>query len=345
MDRYFFVVSGELESLPFAELGAILESESINYRVIDTLDQVIILECSNDPCKVIARRAAYTHICCKLIFCCEANIFDIKSYVRDISFRDFLVGKSSFSVRIRRIKQSSPHIDTIELAKLLGKNILESVKNIKVDLKNPDISFYGVLTGEEFVFGVCKAEINRGAFNLRATHLRPYMHPSSMSPFLSRLLVNLSRTRSGNIFYDPFCGAGGILIEAALVGCRVIGSDINPQMIKGTMYNLRHYGLKANALFVADARCVRILEADSISTDPPYGISSSTMGSPLKKLIYEFIENIPSMLRRGCYAVVVTPTWVPIEEFIESIGLKLAEVYLMRVHKSLIRKITIFRNI
>jgi len=345
MEQYFFVVSGELESLPFAELRAILESEHINYRVTDTLDQVIILECSRDPCKVIARRAAYTHVCCKLIFCCEANVFDIKSCIRDISFSDFLAGKSSFSVRIRRIKHSSPHIDTIELAKLLGKNILENVENIKVNLKTPDISFYGVLTEEEFVFGVCKAEINRGAFNLRATHLRPYMHPSSMSPFLSRLLVNLSRTRSNHIFYDPFCGAGGILIEAALVGCRVVGSDISPRMIRGAIFNLRHYGLKINALFIADARRIRILEVDSISTDPPYGISSSTMGSPLKKLICEFIENVPSMLRKGNYAVVATPIWVPVEEFIASSGLKLVEVYLMRVHKSLIRKIAIFKNI
>jgi len=345
MGQYFFVVSGELESLPFAEIKAILESENINYRVIDTLDQVIILECSDNPCKIIAKRAAYTHVCCKLIFYCEANIFDIESRIKDLSFDGFLTGKSSFSIRVKRIKQSSPHISTIKLAKHIGKNILKDVKNIKVDLETPDISFYGVLTGEDFIFGVCEAEIDRGAFNFRATHLRPYMHPSSMSPFLSRLLVNLSRARNNSIFYDPFCGAGGILIEAALIGCRIIGSDISPKMVKGAMYNLRHYGLNVNALLVADARHARILKVDSISTDPPYGISSSTMGSPLKKLIYEFIENIPSMLKKGGYAVVATPIWVPTEEFIVSSGLKLVEVYLMRVHKSLIRKIIIFRNI
>jgi len=345
MSEYFFVVSGELESLPFAELRAILESEDIEYKIIDVLDQVIILKCSSDPCKVVAKRAAYTHVCCKLLFCCEANIFDINSCIKDIPFDSILDGKSSFLVEVKRIKQYSPHINSVKLTELLGDNILRSLgRKIKVDLTNPDVYFYGVLTEENFVFGLCMAKIKRGEFNLRATHLRPYMHPSSMSPFLSRLLVNLSRARANSIFYDPFCGAGGILIEAALIGCRVIGSDVSAKMIRGAMYNLKHYGLDVNALFIADARLITISKVDSISTDPPYGISSSTMGSPLRKLIYAFIENVPSLMKKGSYMVVATPLWIPLEEFAEDFGLKLVESYLMRVHKSLTRKISILRN-
>ena len=46
-------------------------------------------------------------------------------------------------------------------------------------------------------------------------------------PQLPRFFID-RLTSPGDVIYDPFCGRGTTLIEAALMGRRVIGNDINP---------------------------------------------------------------------------------------------------------------------
>ncbi len=44
-----------------------------------------------------------------------------------------------------------------------------------------------------------------------------------MSPKLARCMVNLTGVKENDLVLDPFCGTGGILIEAGIMGARVIG--------------------------------------------------------------------------------------------------------------------------
>lgn len=58
--------------------------------------------------------------------------------------------------------------------------------------------------------------------------------------------------------YDPFCGTGTVLIEAALRGLKVFGSDLDQESVNGTRENLNwlaaEYGLTLeNRVFLADA--------------------------------------------------------------------------------------------
>ncbi|MFH1546481.1 MAG: methyltransferase domain-containing protein [Patescibacteria group bacterium] len=53
--------------------------------------------------------------------------------------------------------------------------------------------------------------------------------------------------------YDPFCGVGGILVEAALLGCRVVGSDLDPRMVEFSQKNLAALNLPGE-VFVHDAK-------------------------------------------------------------------------------------------
>ena len=68
---------------------------------------------------------------------------------------------------------------------------------------------------------------NTNRFDERRMHFNPAPHPSSLHPRLARAFVNLTGISKGEL-YDPFCGAGGILIEAALCGFIAVGSDIDP---------------------------------------------------------------------------------------------------------------------
>jgi hypothetical protein len=48
----------------------------------------------------------------------------------------------------------------------------------------------------------------------------------------------MSGALPGEWILDPFCGTGGTLIEAALIGCREAGTDADLEMIAGSRKNL-----------------------------------------------------------------------------------------------------------
>ena len=90
-----------------------------------------------------------------------------------------------------------------------------------------------------------------------------------MSPKLARCMANLARVKEGDTVLDPFCGTGGILIEAGLIGCKVIGCDIDWKMKKGTATNLEYAGITDYKTHVVDVRELEMYEeVDAVVTDP-----------------------------------------------------------------------------
>ena len=51
---------------------------------------------------------------------------------------------------------------------------------------------------------------------------------------------------------DPFCGTGGILIEAGILGINIIGSDIDKKLVYGCKENLNFYNINNSARFLCD---------------------------------------------------------------------------------------------
>lgn len=65
-----------------------------------------------------------------------------------------------------------------------------------------------------------------GADTQYMTHgLHPY--PARMIPQIARRLIE-RYSKSGDIVLDPFCGSGGVLVEATLLNRNSFGIDINP---------------------------------------------------------------------------------------------------------------------
>ncbi len=61
----------------------------------------------------------------------------------------------------------------------------------------------------------------------KASSLHEVSYRACFKPQLPRFFID-RLTHPGDIVYDPFCGRGTTLIEAALMGRRIIGNDINP---------------------------------------------------------------------------------------------------------------------
>ena len=157
-------------------------------------------------------------------------------------------------------------------------------------LKAPKVKLKGSRTQIVFFFGrraYCGRLLweNKKEFLMRKAHLRPRLHPSSMHPRLAKACVNLSGVRSGSII-DPFCGSGGILIEAGLMGINITGSDIDSKMIERCRMNLLHYGLTNHVLIKASAKEISG-SYDAIVTDLPYGRNTKAIQRKDMKIFFK----------------------------------------------------------
>jgi tRNA (guanine10-N2)-dimethyltransferase len=148
------------------------------------------------------------------------------------------------------------------------------------------------------------------------------------------------------MFLDPFCGVGGILIEAAVIGCDIVGIDASPRMLKGARRNLTHFQFNPTGLIQADARTPPVGGGGvrAIATDPPYGRGSSTMGVKMTTLIREFLERAASLLSKDGHLCIATPSEVDVERYAHGGGFNLREQHLVRVHRSLTRRFTVLQT-
>ena len=342
--RLFFTLSGEHETLPITELRAVLDAEDCKYEVLEKLDQVVRLEASPNCVEALKRRAAFTRVCGLELFNCEAEISHTVRAIRSVSFEGILKAGEGFAVRVRHIKEFSAQIGGMALEKKLGELVLERVSGAKVKLKKPDKTFIGILTSERFLFGLKLDEIAASPFVLRRPRKKPFFHPSAMQAKLARCMVNLAKPRAGDLLLDPFCGTGGMLIEAALIGCRTIGMDVQRRMARGTSRNMAHFKLKPEGVLVADARRLPLIKTDCVVTDPPYGISSSTLKRTTSQLVEELLVSVRVLLGKGQKVCMAAPKTLGIAGIGIALGYRLLESHLVYVHRSLTREIVVFEK-
>jgi tRNA (guanine10-N2)-dimethyltransferase len=344
VSRLFFLLSGEHPTLPFSELKAVLEAEGHKYQILEKLTQVLRVEANVESVKSLRRRSAMTRVCCLELLCCSANAKEIFEKTRSASLEEFIHEGESFVVRVRRVRESAPHLLGVELERKLGEIILKKAKNVKVDLTNPQKTFFGVLTDDKFLFGLKIAEISPRPFTQRRPRKRPFFHPSAMPPKLARCMVNLAKPKTGQLVLDPFCGTASMLIEAGLIGCRVLGSDAKRHMVEGSLRNLLHYGVKPEGMIVADALKPPAIKADCIVTDPPYGRSATTLGRGTRQIVKDFFSALQDCLAEARRICIAAPKSVKAGRLGEESGLRHIESHFAYVHRSLTREIAVFER-
>ncbi len=345
MAELFFLLSGENETLPAAELKAILEAEDVSFEVKEQLDLVVRLKAAKDSVEAVHRRSAYTMVCVLELFACEAEEAAIAKAAKSVDFRGVLSEGESFAVRVRRVKNYSEEIGSVPLEGKLGKLILDNTTGTRVNLKKPDKTFFGVLTSGKLVFGLKLAEMEILTFSERRPRKKPYFHPSAMPSKLARCMVNLSRARRGEVILDPFCGTGSTMIEAAFVGCKVLGFDVQRRMAQGTRRNLEHFGVEAEGVVVADSRKLPLMRVDRVVSDPPYGKSATTMKSTTKRLVEGVLDSARGLLRAGQLICIASPKTLGISRVGKELGYRHVESHFAYVHGTLTREIAVFEKV
>lgn len=339
------IMSQEHPTLPRAEVESILNAENIPFQIKREYGGILTLEIPDEEVETfqkIEKRFSYVHEASKLLI--RTDEPGLMDEIQKYPWKNLI--KRDYAVRIKRMNKDQK-FNTTDLEWKMGGTIDDMVHdNIRVNLKNPETFIRTIFIGEEIlvcerIFKVAKKHF----YNLKP-HKRPFFYPGSMSPKLARCMVNLTMVGKGDRVLDPFCGTGGILIEAGIIGARVVGADIDERMVEGTIKNLEYCGIKDYEVFQSDARQINLpYLVDAIVMDPPYGISASTGGEEKPKLYNQSMHSLEKLLKDDGLVCMATPHYMDMNEVIKDTGFKIIEQHHIRMHKSLTRVISLLKKI
>ena len=316
--KLIFELSGEHLRIPFCEIECV-------GKLLECGEQIVVAECP-DPAET--ERLAMTHVIMEYLGECSADRSSFEDLLKSLNIKS---GKS-FAGRVKKISGTAIADSQLDLERCIGSHI-----SGQVSLNSPDEEYRAVFSGDRCFFGRVLYRIDRGGFAYRNPMRRAFFHPGVMMPIMARTLVNLSFAGEGDLLLDPFCGTGGILLEGQLLGCRVIGSDMDRFMLEGCRENL-----PSAEVLCADATCLPLPDGsvDAVATDLPYGQSVCIRAESMNKLYNDSLAEIRRVLKPGGRAVVVTH--VDIRE-IAGRHFDIIQYHQQRVHKSLTRKIMVMK--
>lgn len=265
--RFFCIVGGKYPKLGREEITALLKT--YGYLKIEySMGNLVVAQ---GECEInkVAQRAVYT-----------------KCIAREIQTKEdysVLVGKTFSCFGTNDIE--------------LRKRVVEDIKKktgAKVSLESPDYQIVivskstGINSPASFT-NLIGIRIPQPRIDwAKRLSQRKFIHPSMLEPRLCRAMVNLAQVKEGDTIVDPFCGTGGILVEAHEFKIRTAGYDILKKMCLGAKQNMIENIAICDSLHMP----LKPFIADAIITDIPYGRSTKIIrGQTRQQILKDFIDN------------------------------------------------------
>ncbi|HLD43064.1 MAG TPA: DNA methyltransferase [Candidatus Nanoarchaeia archaeon] len=273
--------------------------------------------------KKLIKRLAFTRKAYTLLFECSIPSLPekIKKYNWNKAYRQ------NCAVRLK----GKSHLKLEEIAPL----VLKKIKNPKVNLSNPKTQFT-FFFGKKAYAAILKT-IPKHSFEERKANKLPGLLPIAMSPKLAAAAINLTGIEKGTLL-DPFCGTGGILIEASLMGLKPIGYDIDREILKKCKKNIDFLKIKNINLENRDSLKWNT-SVDYVVTDLPYGMNTKKIKNNFYK---EFLKVLKGNLQKK--AVIIFPHNLNYRKLIKDAKLKIENEFSMYIHKSLTRRIVVVKQ-
>ena len=327
-EKYLLELGGENTELGKYEALELLKFKNYKPRIEIDHGKIIILSTSKLVESEVISRLAMTRRISHIIFTSDKE--SLEDILEDLNEID--IGTKRFAIR----QINSKNVDKKSTV-MIGEKI--SSKN-KIDLDKPEVKvlFY---RNDLFYISLNQSGWETGYKKCLEHHIsnRPYFSPISIHPRIARAMVNLSNCDKNETVIDPFCGTGGILIEGADMGLKIIGIDLKEKMIEYTKGNLKHYGFKGQ-LKNSDFDKINSFNFDSIVCDPPYGIASTSGGENISDLMNRCLgEFQKSMLKKQRLVIAVSNP-----ELIRNQNLTLLKKFEWYIHKSLTRYVMVLEK-
>jgi len=326
-------------SISVAEACILLEGYGIQYKVLERVGRLLILDIKNINILNRLIEAVYRSANIKgaIIILKEYTHIDkdiISADVRDAIHQYVDIRNEKLAISIMPYKSTLLDDPPALFIRGIAEMALRGMP-VKIDLDNPDKRIVVALPVDRVYIGLEVVPLHRKGFYSRLPSKRPAQSPHALHPKLARAMVNLTGAMPGEMLLDPFCGIGSILMEASLLGINSIGIDIMYKWIEGASINLHWIEDKISDLVCGDTVKGFIRGVKYIATDPPYGRTTTLAGyGDTKLLINKFIE-ISSAIDSIKRVVFMAPKELPID--LETHGFTEIYKFEIPVHKNLIR--------
>jgi tRNA (guanine6-N2)-methyltransferase len=188
-----------------------------------------------------------------------------------------------------------------------------------------DVEIWANLIGFDFVCGLRLSDARMRHREYKRAHVA-----ASLRPSVAAGMVWLTEPRLDDVFLDPLCGAGTLLIERAMIERYrlLLGGDIDPVALQAAAENIgpRH---KPRQLLRWDAGRLPLASAsvDKVATNLPFG---KQVGSPREnqRLYRAAFGEIDRLLRPQGRAVVLSSEAELIKDTLRQVrGLQIARGY------------------
>lgn len=300
--RYFFEC-GSFFDFSHAELSAVFESFDISKDSIHKISNTILLV-ENNRIKQSQLKEIFDRLGGFIRY--GEIIDDLDSFLtpyfesKKVTYGISILGECTLSIKdiqrlaneIKRGFRASkigvrfilPKQRELNAAQIFNNKILENGFELCI-FQNNNENMYGKTLGIQDIYSFVKRDTQRPGVDYEMGVL-----PQK----LAKIMCNLTALREG-IIWDPFCGSGTILMEAAVLGFDILGTDIDlmaldslskniqwlskENIIKDTKYNV--FQLDINKVERKVLKDLKRTPINAIVCEP-------FMGPPQKKLLTEF---------------------------------------------------------
>ncbi len=266
-----------------------------------------------------------SHAAYEFLFCCKKH--ELERTIQRTNFQKHY--RISFKV--------TAHHAAPTQERAIARLVTNRLTNARADMRTPKSWFHFFFINNTVVAGKLLWQ-NTEDFESRKVHHWPAPHPTGTHPQLARAMINLTGIERGELI-DPFCGAGGTLIEAGLMGLKPIGSDVNPVLLAKAAKNLEGFRIKNYKLVRKDARMLTGKIA-SLVADLPYGRNTPWKG--LEVLYAEFLTRLKKVLTGR--AVLGFPDTIPYRPLLKKAKLKIIDEFDWYINKRLSKKIVVVES-
>lgn len=260
-NSYFAFILGREQKIALAELQSVLRRFGICFDILSLQHNIAIIKMENAPelINILGGTVSIYEIIKKIDFeSLEEEILKdfLQSTGKNFSISDY-TGKMSpktindlgIKIKIKARKNRSVRFVTGNESELNSATLYHKIVKTKGEayglfISNNDLYLghllattspdewsrrdYGKPAGDKFS-GMTPPKLARMLVNLALGQIRPIRPISQIGPIDSDLRP---------LVVDPFCGSGNILMEAAMLGCYVAGSDISEKAVEDAKANI-----------------------------------------------------------------------------------------------------------
>jgi 23S rRNA G2445 N2-methylase RlmL len=205
--------------------------------------------------------------------------------------------------------------DRRQLVKAVAEGLARHYPKWTPVADDAQVEFWANLLGSHFLLGVRLSDRT-----MRHRFARTVELPASLRPSVAAAMVWLTEPQPEDVFLDPLCGSGTILMEREQAGPyrQILGGDIQPDRVKATRQNV--LGRRREERITIrqwDAQKLPLGDGavDKVATNFPFG---KQVGSPaeLPRLYQGVLAELQRVVRPGGRIVLLSSEYDLVKETI-----------------------------